>query len=218
MRLCLQLQSESGLAVPFDYQHELVRTFHRWLPENDIHDDISLYSLSWLNGGKAEDGKLKFPRGASWFISFYDERIAKHLLAGILRLTETTFGMRVIDVQILEAPNFGDSARFALASPALVKHYDGANMRHLTFGDTLADEIMTATMQSKMQKAGIKGPISIHFDRSYANAKTKMVNIKGICNRASMCPVIVEGAPEAISFAWSVGIGHSTGAGFGAVC
>ena len=217
MRLCFQLQSKTRQVLPFDYQHELVRTFHRWLPENDIHSDISLYSLSWLHGAKAVEGGLAFPQGASWFVGFHDERIAKHLLVGVLRRPDTTFGMKVIDAQIIETPDFGDVMRFPLASPALIKHFDAGNIRHLTFADALADEVMTATMQSKLRAAGLPTDVSVRFDRTYAGAKTKVVHIKGIGNRANVCPVIVEGTPETVGFAWTVGVGHCTGAGFGAV-
>jgi len=218
MRLNLTLQSSSITELPFDYQHELVRTFHKWLPDNDIHNDISLYSLSWLNGGKAVDGKLLFPNGARWFISFYDETIAKHLLVGMLRHTETTFGMRVADVQIQDTPNCGTSARFICASPILAKHWDGNKTIHKIFTDIDSDEILTKTLQTKLSHTGLSTDVSVRFDRTYPNAKTKLVTIKDVKNRASMCPVIVEGAPEAVSFAWSVGIGHCTGSGFGAVC
>lgn len=216
MRLILHLSSASAIA--FDYQHELVRTFHRWLPDNDIHSDISLYSLSWLMGGKAVEGMLRFAQGAQWFVSFHDERVAKHLLVGMLRKPETTFGMRVMDVQIQEAPDFGSSHRFITASPVLAKHYDGQNIIHKIFSDEDADDILSTTLRSKLKTAGLTDDVSVRFDRSYQGAKTKLVSIKNIKNRASLCPVIVEGAPEAVSFAWSVGIGHCTGAGFGALC
>lgn len=217
MRLCFRLQPKSRQILPFDYQHELVRTFHRWLPENDIHDDISLYSLSWLHGAKATDGGLMFPQGATWSVGFHDERVAKHLLIGVLRHPETTFGMKTIDAQIIETPEFPTEKRFALASPALIKYFDGSTIKHLTFEDERADEVMTATMRTKLHTAVLSDDISIRFDRSYSGAKTKVVNIKGVGNRANVCPVIIQGAPESVGFAWTVGVGHCTGAGFGAI-
>ena len=41
--------------------------------------------------------------------------------------------------------------------------------------------------------------------------------INGIKNKASICPVIVKGTSEQIAFAWNVGVGNSTGIGFGAL-
>ncbi len=217
MRLHLRLHAEHH-CLSFDYQHELVRSFHRWLPDNDIHNDISLYSLSWLSGSKAEHGQLHFPHGAGWSISFHDERIAKHLLVGILRNPDTTFGMRVVDVQIQEAPDFGDKHRFLAASPILAKQYDGKRIQHKIFSDENVDEILTHTLRTKLSNAGINADVQVQFDRDFVNPKTKLVTIKNVKNRASMCPVIVEGHPDAVSFAWSVGIGHCTGVGFGAIC
>lgn len=44
-----------------------------------------------------------------------------------------------------------------------------------------------------------------------------MVTYRGIGNRANMCPVIIDGRPETKAFAWEVGIGNSTGIGFGSI-
>ena len=57
----------------------------------------------------------------------------------------------------------------------------------------------------------------MRFDRNYKGAKTKFIEIKGICNRANFCPVIVEGAPEVVQFAWNTGAGHLTGSCFGSL-
>jgi hypothetical protein len=43
MRIYLHLTPNTE-PVPFNYQRALVGTFHRWLGENELHDDISLYS------------------------------------------------------------------------------------------------------------------------------------------------------------------------------
>lgn len=59
--------------VPFDYQQKLVGTIHKWIGNNSIHDSISLYSFSWLNGGQKVSDALNFPKGATMFISFYDD-------------------------------------------------------------------------------------------------------------------------------------------------
>jgi CRISPR/Cas system endoribonuclease Cas6 (RAMP superfamily) len=55
MRLHLYL-SPNERPVPFDYQHYLTGAFHKWLGANDLHDRLSLYSLSWLYEGRARRG------------------------------------------------------------------------------------------------------------------------------------------------------------------
>jgi CRISPR-associated endoribonuclease Cas6 len=44
-----------------------------------------------------------------------------------------------------------------------------------------------------------------------------MIIYKGIANKANWCPVIIKGRPETKLFAWNVGLGNSTGIGFGAI-
>lgn len=216
MRLNLLLESY-GNRLQFDYQNELIRTLHTWLPGNDIHDDISLYSLSWLKGGKADNGSICFPGGAGWSISFYDESLVKQLLDSIQEQPQTQFGMRVVNVDLQEAPKMSRKEKFTISSPILAKHFDGAQIRHKTYLDDDVDEILTNTLQRKLRVAGLCEDVKVKFDRSYKSAKTKLVTIKNIKNRASMCPVIVTGNPDSIAFAWKVGIGHSTGCGFGAL-
>jgi CRISPR-associated endoribonuclease Cas6 len=217
MRLHFLLSSNKK-PVDFDYQHALVGVFHYWLGLNDLHNKISLYSLSWLSCGKMSKRGFDFPNGADWFVSFYDVEIGKKLIKTAMSNNEVISGMTVREIQIMEEPDFGSKERFQAASPILVRKYDeNRRATHLTFHDEEADKLMTETMQKKLQSANLNYDIQIRFDRSYPNAKTKLVTIKGIENRANLCPIIIEGDPEAIKFAWNVGIGHSTGSGFGAI-
>lgn len=218
MRLQFQLSSNTQV-VPFDYQHTLLRTFHRFFPKNDFHDDTSMYSFSWLRskGGAQDKNGYNFSNGAVWFVSFREEKYVRTMLAALLKEPELFFGMKVEDVIIQETPVFPEQMRFFAASPVLAKQFDGATVRHRIYSDTEADGVLTQTLRTKLRKAGLPDDASVRFDRSFASAKTRLVDIGGIKNRASVCPVIVEGSPEAVAFAWDVGVGHSTGAGFGAL-
>lgn len=51
MRIHISTTKNTSL-VPFDYQQKLVGTIHKWIGDNSVHDRISLYSFSWLKGGK----------------------------------------------------------------------------------------------------------------------------------------------------------------------
>jgi CRISPR-associated endoribonuclease Cas6 len=72
----------------------------------------------------------------------------------------------------------------------------------------------------KLEAAGFTGEhldTTVQFDQTYRGARTKLVTIKGISHKASLCPVVVTGTPDAVRFAWEVGIGELTGSGCGAV-
>lgn len=222
MRLHLRL-SDNTDRVPFDYQHALTGALHKWLgADNDLHDRISLYSMSWLHGGHSARTHLRFPRGADWLISFHDDELIEPLVNHILADSDVCYGMRVIQVTQQAAPSFGTSHTFKVGSPVFARaaHKKGedGHAKHLLYSDAEADDVLTQTLHHKMDVAGLD---SIHkqtrvsFDRTYRGAKTRLVTIKNIQSRASVCPVRIEGTPEGIRFAWTVGVGHSTGSGFG---
>ena len=219
MRLYIEL-SPNQKPVPFTYQAKLVGSFHKWLGKNSIHDAISMYSLSWLTGSKKYKGMLEFPEGARWFISSPDRALIKNLVDGIFSDPELAYGMKVQSLTLRETPDFGKEHRFLVNSPVLVKRkLEGdENETHFIWNQPESDHYLTETLQHKLENAGISGKlIEAGFDRNYAGAKTKMVQYKDINNRASLCPVFLKGDPEAISFAWDVGVGNSTGIGFGAL-
>jgi CRISPR-associated endoribonuclease Cas6 len=192
---------------------------HRPFPNNAFHDDTSDYSFSalWARRILRTKQGFDFPDGAQWFVSFHDESKISELLAALIKSPELFYEMRVRDVQLQETPTFGSSARFYAASPVLAKQFDGKTIRHRIYSDPEADAVLTQTLRTKLRRAGLPDDATVRFDRTYQGAKTKLVDIHGVKNRASLCPVIVEGAPEAVAFAWTVGVGHSTGAGFGAL-
>ena len=218
MRLYFEL-SPNTEPVPWDYQHFLIGTLHKWLGRNELHDGVSLYSLSWLSYGERKGDALNFPNGAKWFVSFFDADVCKKVLSSTLTDPEVCCGMTVTDIQIRESPQFNEAQRFVVSTPVLIRTFDGKGLKHLTYNDADANRLLTQTLQTKLKQAGIDDPTArIEFDRTYPNPKTKLVTIKGIHNKASLCPVVVQGSRETVSFAWNVGVGHSTGSGFGALC
>lgn len=208
--------------VPFAYQHFLTGAFHKWLGKNPQHDEISLYSLSWLQGGFMKNGALDFKCGARWFISFHDDALANVIIDHALDDSEVCCGMRVVRIVQQQTPKFGSRYTFKVGSPVLAKskEIDG-KVKHYLYSDLEANATLTATLRHKLDRAGFDtahNRVTVSFDRSYRNPKTKLVTIKdNISNRASICPVIVEGTPEAVQFAWNVGVGHGTGSGFGSL-
>lgn len=230
MRLHFTL-SPNTEPVPFDYQHKLTGVFQKWLGKNDLHDKISLYSLSWLDGSRQFRNHLEFKCGAKWFVSFYEDEYVTRLVNGALADPEMFCGMRVENITQQTVPDFGNKYTFRVASPVFVKgksSSDGSHPHHYLHHEIESDALMTATMLHKMNVAGLSDDhksIKVGFDRSFRYPKTKKVNIEKFADgkrlfiqqRASVCPVIIEGTPEAIGFAWSVGVGNSTGSCFGSL-
>ena len=98
MRITLKTTSNTSI-IPFNYQQKMIGTIHKWIGNNEIHDKISLYSFSWLHGGKlVKDKGFDFPEGAIFFISFYENKYLKILIDTILSDSEMFCGLEVKDI------------------------------------------------------------------------------------------------------------------------
>lgn len=223
MRIYLKTTKNTAI-VSFEYQQKMIGVIHKWLGNNEMHDKISLYSFSWLMNGRMIQNKgYDFPEGATLFISFYENIYLNELIKSILIDPNMFCGMSVTEVTIADQPVFNEGAqRFRLASPILIKRakeVGGRESKFYLFKDDASNAFMTETLKHKMQEAGLPEDESlrIEFDLSYLGKQEKMVQIHGIKNKASMCPVVIHGRPETKLFAWTVGVGNSTGSSFGSL-
>lgn len=218
MRIYLKLTPNTQ-TVPFNYQRSLVGAFHKWLGENELHDDVSLYSLSWLTHAEKRNNGFHFPNGSTFFISSWNDELLSQLIKGVFDGQDIKWGMSVEEVTIQRTPKLGSRQRFLAQSPILVKRQvEGEKHDHYYFpGDKNVDKYLTETFHHKLQKAGLSLDASMRFDPDYTKVKTKKITFNKIDIKAALCPVIVEGDPRAVQFAWEVGAGNSTGIGFGAL-
>lgn len=220
MRLNLRLTANTE-PVPFNHLHRLTGALHKWLGWNTVHDGVSLYSFGWLKGGQGGNGHLAFPQGATWRVSFYDTDQAKQLLDGIMQDPTVTCGMRVFEAKEQPVPSFSGCYRFEVDGPVVARRTrDDGSRQYLTWDDEAADAVLTRVLRRKLDAAGFEDEhqdARVQFDRTYQNAHTKLAEIKGVKHKGSVCPVVIEGAPEAVRFAWQVGVGELTGSGFGAL-
>jgi CRISPR-associated endoribonuclease Cas6 len=219
MRLYLKL-TETKQLIPFNYQPYLTGAIHKWIGEqNDVHDAMSLYSFSWLQNVMVRaDRGVNLTADSYFFISVYDEALIKRLLKGIMEDPSVCYDSSITDVQIADDPLFSNRQTFFTASPVFIKRRVENTEKHITHEHPQSGEYLTETLKKKLQAANLSSEgVHVKFDNGYNNPKTKIIRYNQIGNRVSVCPVIVEGTPEQIAFAWNVGVGNSTGIGFGAL-
>jgi len=218
MRLHIKT-SKSNQEIDFNYQPLLTGCVHKWLGRhNKEHGKMSLYSFSWLQNVETSKKGIKLKNGSYFTLNFYDVKLVKKVLKNILENPDIFAGARVLDVRIEFTPQFKEKEYFFLASPVLVKRNNEYKETHYTYLDEEANAYMTETLKAKAKIAGLNTEnLKVYFDKNYHSPKTKIISYKGIQNRVNICPVIIEGSPELIAFAWDVGLGNSTGIGFGAL-
>lgn len=216
MRIYLHLTPNTQ-TVPFNYQQSLVGAFHKWLGPNELHDDVSLYSMSWLSHGEHRKEGLDFPRGSTFYISAPNPDFLSAMVQGVFKGHQIRWGMEVQEVTIQRTPDFGKKQRFLAQSPILIKRKLEEKYQYFYPSDVKANEYMTETLRTKLDKMGLSNNVSVAFDPTYQNVRVKKITYRDLDIKASLCPVIVEGDPRAVQFAWEVGVGNSTGIGFGAL-
>jgi len=218
MRLYLKLTRNKEL-IPYNYQPFLTGALHKWIgANNDEHSVLSLYSFSWLQDAEAKSKGINLTRDSYFFVSAYDDSLIKQIVKGVLNDPFVCFGASVYDIQIAEDRVFGNEERFTVASPVFIKRRLDNQEKHITYDNSKSNEFLTETLKKKLDAAALPtDSINIRFDESYPNPQTKIIYYNNIGNRVNICPVIIKGTPEQIAFAWNVGVGNSTGIGFGAL-
>ncbi|MEN6570206.1 MAG: CRISPR-associated endoribonuclease Cas6 [Rikenellaceae bacterium] len=217
MRIHINIKARNVI-IPFNHQHLLTGTIHKWLGWNDEHGKISLYSFSQLEGGQVIEEGLLFEHATSFFFSSHNSDLIKKIISGIQSDATMFNDLVVSDIILQEDPELTDRELFFVASPIFIKRKVGDKFDHIIYNDPRANACLKETLLSKMAIAGITDEsFDIRFDTGYSKAKTKKITYNGVQNRASWCPVIIKGSPETKLFAWNVGLGNSTGIGFGAI-
>lgn len=218
MRIHLTL-TKNNRPVPFTYQEQLAGAIHSWLRDSHIHNSVSLYSFSQLRGGRMVSNALEFEKGASLFIGSWDNSILKKIIDSVKDNPEIGFGMVVREIVIQETPNLSNMDYFRTASPILIKRKTEKGLIYYYHDDEIAGSLLVETIKTKMRKAElpIDDEVSIEFDKRYPKPMKKRIDYKGISNPVSICPVIIKASNETKQFIWNVGLGNSTGIGFGAI-
>ncbi len=217
MRIHLKINTSNKI-VPFDHQPLLVGAIHKWLGWNQEHGNISLYSFSRLEGGKETQTGLRFEHGSSFFFSAHQPDLIKKLITGIQNDATMFYGLTVSEIILQEDPDLSDRELFFIGSPIFIKRKNDETIEHILYEDSRSSGFLKETLLKKMNLAGISdSSLEIRFDTTYHRAGTKKIKYNGIENKANWCPVVINGKPETKLFAWNVGLGNSTGIGFGAI-
>lgn len=217
MRIHLNVKTLNS-TIPFDHQPLLVGTLHKWLGKNEEHGKTSLYSFSWLTNGKKNKDGIHFDKNTSFFISSFSDEFIKKIINGIRKDPSMFCNLSVDEIIIQENPNFNDRTIFFNGSPIFIKRSKDGHEDHIRYTNLNSDKYIKETLITKLKIVGIEdSDFEIAFDRSYLSAKTKKINYGRIENITNWCPIIIKGSNEVKAFAWNVGIGNSTGIGFGAI-
>lgn len=215
MRIKISL-SKSTSIVPFMYQNLMLGTIHKWFGANNkFHDKTSLYNYSWLKGFKPKDYGLIADKEPHFYFSAWEDSLIDNFVFGIAKDKTLFYGLEVTKIENID---YTIEDVYEPISPIFCKiRREDNSVQHLSYNNSKTQEIMTNLIRNKMKLAKLDCDFeSIRFAEDN-NAKMKLVTIHNIKTRANLCPVIIRGDNTAHNFILDVGVGHSTGSGFGCI-
>lgn len=207
--------------IPFDNQHAMNGFIHRVLGEsNKYHDGFSGYCISSVMGGKMSDGKsgLVFDCEPYIIVSSPDSGFVNDFLSGLVN----AFSSRSADFYGLYPSRFETYENnvnktydvIKTNSPILLKDREG---RKITFKDDGWLERLKEQCVKKLEHRNIKDDSFDIVIGNFGTLKTKSIIVNGVFNPCTNAILTVYGRKETRDTLYSLGLGNSTGSGFGSV-
>jgi len=210
--------------VPIDYWDKVLSFLHGEIlgKNNEYHDSISQYSISPLFNSRTVENGLLFDRGAIWLVRTPSIKVFKDFyLRGKNAITkELGYGLvlKSVDFSVKEFSNITELS--VGTSPIyLGQNKNSSNPDHITYkhGNDICSTLLKQTLLTKASMLGYElnpDSIDIEFDLALP-IKTKMVKISNVANIATQGSVKIVGNSDAIGLCYGLGLGVSTGCGFG---
>lgn len=214
--------SKTEQLVPYDNQSKVNGIVHRWLGENNKwHDGQSNYNVSTLLGGNGTKDGLVFPNGGFLVVSSIDREFTETLLRGVMRNRHFGFGMKAESIAPITE---GFNNKFICLSPILVRTQEiGEKRKYYTFEDKDCFEVLTQKMKNRLEKVSPGVDLQNYKivpsvkPKHKKQQKKKLITVGETHNVCFLSHLLVVGSPEAVALSYHLGLGDSTGSGFGMI-
>ena len=213
--------------------------------DNEYHDRTSLYNISHLYGGQinANDlNKLNFPNGGYFVVSSLDKEFMSNIVLGLLDNPEINYGMKFLNIEHINEKFVDGWNHFATLSPFIIKGYDEKGYSFMTLDGEYKrvdskwilepkenynfQNVVKEYLINKVKKIDDTLDLSdfnVKIDELDKNGvkhnshKVKKVYVKNVLNYANQCQVSIHCNRKVAELLYNIGIGQSTGAGFGTI-
>jgi len=185
---------------------------------NEYHGKFSRYNVSSMQGGVPTVGGVKFPNGGFIYISSDDSDFMGKIIMGLISNGKGNsvagMGFRNFEISDFDVNENFDLVR--TISPICTR----INGKAITFRDNNFCERILEVSKKKLINCGYEEKDVNTLDIQLfhpENAKTKMVEINGAKNIGNLVMFVVKGKKTVRKALYELGIGTSTGFGFGSV-
>lgn len=204
--------------VPVNNQHYLNGFIHESFGENNpYHDTFSNYSISSLQGGKLNDDRktLNFLNDNPHFFISGNEDFLMFAINAFITSKASMFGMKFHSIGAFD--DFKINKYFddvITISPIIVKNSDN---RKITVDDNDFLNCLTLNCKKKLEYCGIIDPTFKLEIVNLHKAKSKCIWVNNVFNPCSNVRLRVYGKKKTRKTLYNMGLGGSTGSGFGSV-
>lgn len=223
MRIKIYLSANTS-EVPVNHQRFLNSYIHKCLGvNNEYHDAKNNYAISALMGGflNKEKQTVDFKRGAFFIVSSIDMVFLNKILIGAMQNPNFGFGMTLKNVEHITNEKFLDGwNHFTTLTPFIIKEkVNEKKYSFITLMDNNFEKKVKNYLINKISKINSKLDLS-DFDIRIPNHeahKVKSVMVKNVVNKANKCQISIHTNKKVAELLYNIGIGQSTGSGFGTI-
>lgn len=204
-----------GKKLPSHNQHMVNGFIHSCLGDNnEYHDSKNTYAVSMLNGGKLyKHGIFSYDYKANIIVSG-DAIFLSKIVDGVMKLGNFN-GMKLLNIEFIQEELFNGINHFATLSPILLKR---DNKRFATLNDDDYQNLLESQIKSKVRSIlPDEDTSNIHVFVNKNGSKTKLVKLRDVKNIGNVHHLSIECNKKVAELLYRVGIGQSTGAGFGTI-
>jgi CRISPR-associated endoribonuclease Cas6 len=223
MRYKIEYSGKSIL--PNNNQNMLNSYIHKCLGENNIyHDAKSNYSISMLYGGTLDkiNKKIIVEDNIFFVVSSFDEDFINLLIGGIADNPILTDNLILSSIECIDEYIYDGYNHFRTFSPFLIKGSDGRGVTIDNFNGSCEKfgEFLKPIVKNKLQKISENLKLNLKFDIfdikiEWCHSANR--SIKNGCVKTNNCGFTLHSDNQTASLLYNIGIGQSTGAGFGCI-
>lgn len=212
---------KTNKTIPFNNQHQMNGFIYTMLGDNagKYHDSFSGYSVSSIQGGRMSSDKSGLIFENEPYINFTsdDMNVCKDFVSAIINAIDNKsadfFGLYPVRFETYDFPCGKKFDVVKTISPILLKK----NGRKLTIRDDNWLEELTENCKNKLRHNGIEDNTFKIVIGNKEAVKNKMVNVGKVFNPCTEAVFTVYGKENTRRKLYNMGLGNSTGTGFGAV-
>ena len=211
--------------VPFSTQAAVNSYIHECIGRNNaFHDRASDYSVTSLQGGGVNEKRngLHFNDDAYIIVSSQNAEFIGKLLMGVMTHRQFDYGMSLLDVEHISEEMHEGWNHFTTITPILLKkgrtqsgpeHY--WNVNEEGYAEQLKQHLVNKL--TKIDPSLDLKRLELLVPNRPFN-KVKRVMVKNVPNFASNCWVSIKCSKKVATMIYHLGLGQSTGSGFGTIC